>query len=126
MQRLPNQGELHYSLGLFLVQQQRLEEAAQSLANAAALLPTQVRVHYNYGLLLHQLERSAEAEAALLRAHALGTDNPDVLFALATFYRDRREWRTGLPYAEKLVQMHPDVPQYQALFTLLRNESERQ
>ena len=124
LQRLPRQGDLHYSLGLFLVQQQRPEEAAVSLAKAAELLPTQPRVHYNYGLLLHQLGRSTEAERALLHAYTLEPDNLDLLFALATFYRDQRQWQTGLLYAEQLVQLRPEMPQYQELFTLLRTESQ--
>ncbi len=122
--RLPRQGDLHYSLGLFLVQQQRPEEAAVSLSKAAELLPTQPRLHYNYGLLLQQLGRSAEAEEALLRAYRLEPDSLDTLFALATFYRNQRQWQTGLPYAEQLVQLRPEVPQYQELFTLLRTESQ--
>ena len=124
LQRLPDQGELQYSLGLFLVQQQRPEEAVTSLAAAAELIPNQVRVHYNYGLLLGQLGRSAEAETALLRAYALQNDEPDVLFALATFYRDQRQWQRGLWYAEQLVQLQPEVPQYQRLLNFLRSNSQ--
>lgn len=121
LQVLPEQGELHYSLGLFLVQQLRPEEAVISLSRAAALMPTLPRVHYNHGLLLHQLGRDVEAETALLRAYALTTDDPDILFALATFYRDQRQWQKGLTYAEQLLQRQPDIPQYQELVTLLRS-----
>ncbi len=120
----PKQGDLYYSLGLFLVQQQRMEEAAASLAKAAEWMPTQARVHYNYGLLLHRLGRSVEAEAALQQAYALESDNPDILFALATFYRDQRQWQKGVAYAERLVQLQPDVRQYQELFALLRSNSQ--
>ena len=120
-----NPGELHYSLGLFLVQQQRLEEAATSLAKAAETLPDQARVQYNYGLLLHQLGKSAAAEAALQRAYAIEGDSPDILFALATFYRDRRQWQTGLVYAEQLLQLQPNVRQYQELVALLRSNSQQ-
>ena len=125
VQRLPQRGEPHYSLGLFLVQQQRLEEAATSLAKAAETLPDQARVQYNYGLLLHQLGKSAAAEAALQRAYAIEGDSPDILFALATFYRDRRQWQTGLVYAEQLLQLQPNVRQYQELVALLRSNSQQ-
>jgi predicted CXXCH cytochrome family protein len=121
VQRLPQRGEPHYSLGLFLVQQQRPQEAAASLAMAAELMPTQPRVYYNYGLLLNQLGRSAEAEAALLHAYALEPASADILLALATFYREQRQWQTALSYAEELARLRPQ--QYQELLNSLRRES---
>jgi len=107
------------------VQQQRPEEAAVSLSKAAELLPTQPRLHYNYGLLLQQLGRSAEAEEALLRAYRLEPESLDTLFALATFYRNQRQWQTGLVYAEQLLQLQPNVRQYQELVALLRSNSQQ-
>src|SRR5262249_54293389 len=66
--RVPDQGELHYSLGLLLAEQNRLPEAAVELTEAARLLSDRPRVHYNQALALQRLGRRSEAEAAFRRA----------------------------------------------------------
>ena len=81
--RVPDDGELHYSLGLLLAEEQRLGEAAESLGQAAALIPERVRVAYNHGLALETLGRLAAAEEAFLEANRRDAEDPDVLRALA-------------------------------------------
>jgi tetratricopeptide (TPR) repeat protein len=119
---MPNEGSLHYALALLLVEEQRLEEAATSLASAVRLMPNEQRPFYNYGLLLQQLGRITDAERALLRAYELSPANLDTLVALANLYVATQQWDKGLVYAEQLVQLRPDVPQFINLLETIRGE----
>ena len=109
--RAPDEGELHYSLGLLMAEEQRLEDAAQALSEAAELLPERARVHYNYGLALQHLGRGRKAESALQTAHKLDRDNPEILRALVILYSQGRRWADAYPYAERLVSLYPNAPE---------------
>jgi tetratricopeptide (TPR) repeat protein len=108
--RVPEAGELHYSLGLVLAEEERLEEAAEVLGAAAVRLPGRARVRYNHGLALQRLGRLAEAEAALLAAHRLGTRDPAIANALAIYYAQQERWEEALPFAEELLELAPEAP----------------
>ena len=101
--RVPDDGELHYSLGLLLAEEQRLEEAAESLGQAAALIPDRVRVAYNHGLALETLRRLAAAEEAFLEANRRDAEDPDVLLALARVLLRQGELDRAQDYARQLI-----------------------
>jgi predicted CXXCH cytochrome family protein len=122
LERAPDQGELHYSLGLLLAEEQRLDAAAASLARAAELLPGRARVRYNLALALQHLGRRAEAEAALLDAHRIDARDPDVLQALAILYAQRGELEEARYWAEKLVALAPGAPGPLQLLRRIREE----
>src|SRR5260370_38080374 len=105
--RVPAEGELHYSLGLLLAEQNRLPEAAAELNEAARLLPDRPRVHYNHGLALQRLGRRSEAEVALLKAQSVAPSDRAVIFAIAVFYAQDRRWFRAVPVAAKLVPLDP-------------------
>lgn len=106
----PAQGELHYALGLLLAEDKRLAEATVELGKAARLLPARARVRYNQGLVLQQQELRAEAEAALRAADALDGEDPQIVYALAVFYAERRQFARALAYAQRLVEQAPNDP----------------
>ncbi len=106
----PDEGEVHYSLGLLLGEEKQLEEAAEALGTAVKLLPRRARVRYNYALALQHLGRRNSAEAALLKAHRLDTRDPSIVNALVVFYIQERRWEEALPYARGLVELVPDAP----------------
>jgi len=106
----PGAGELYYSLGLLLVEEQRLTEAAGLLQTATDLLPRRARVQYNYALLLQNLNRRDEAEAALKRAYDLDSQDTDIVYALVIFYTQDENWQEALVYARKLQTLDPDNP----------------
>jgi tetratricopeptide (TPR) repeat protein len=105
--RHPQEGELHYSLGLLYAQLGDVESATDALREASRRLPTRPRVQYNYGLAAQQLGRIPEAEAALKRAAALAPEDPDFAYALSTFYLTAGRLDQALQWAEKLVQLVP-------------------
>ncbi len=117
-----DQGILYYSLGLLLAEQERFDEALEIFDKAIVLMPTQPRVHYNYGLLHQQLNQTPEAEAAFLKAYELSVSDPDILYALATFYTQQNDWDQANIYAQELIELYPDVPQFQQVFELVQEE----
>jgi predicted CXXCH cytochrome family protein len=108
--RAPRNGELHYSLGLVLAEEQRLNEAAAELGRAARLLPDRPRVQYNYALALQGTGKAKEAEAMLLNAYHLNAQDADVVYALALLYAQQQKWDRALPYARELVRLTPGAP----------------
>jgi predicted CXXCH cytochrome family protein len=120
--RAPGEGELHYSLGLILAEDGQMAGAATSLGEAARLLPNRARVRYNYGLALQTLGRRPEAEAALLAAQQLDPADPQIAYALVTFYIQRQQYRRAMAYAERLMQLLPADPGPRQLLDRLRRQ----
>jgi tetratricopeptide (TPR) repeat protein len=110
IKRTPDEGELYYSLGLLLAEEKRLADAADALEKAARLMPQRARVRYNLALALDRLSRDKEAEAALLEAFQIDPRDPDIVYATAAFYVQRKQWRRALPFAERLAEIAPNDP----------------
>jgi predicted CXXCH cytochrome family protein len=122
IRRTPNEGELYYSLGLLLAEEKRLPEAAVALESAARLMPRRARVRYNLALALDRLSRDREAEATMLRAFELDPGDADIVYAAASFYVQRRQWKRALPFAERLVTIAPADPRAHQLLDGLRRQ----
>ncbi len=124
--KIPESPDLSHSLGLLLVRTARLEEAASELGKAATAAPDNVRYQYVYAIALRQLGKSAEGLRVLESALAKAPSNTEILYALATIYRDTGDVETALGYARKLDQLTGGSPQVQALIEQLsrpeRNE----
>ncbi len=110
IKRTPNEGELYYSLGLLLAEEKRLADAADALGKAARLMPQRARVRYNLALALDRLSRDKEAEAALLQAFQIDPRDPDIVYATAAFYVQRKQWKRALSFAERLAEIVPNEP----------------
>jgi predicted CXXCH cytochrome family protein len=108
LRHVPDDGELHYSLGLLLAEMQRMTEAANALGTAAAMWPDRPRVHYNHGLALQAAGRMAEAEAALRRAYDLAPEDPDYVTGLVFLYRASHNRDRAVMFAQRLVALLPD------------------
>jgi tetratricopeptide (TPR) repeat protein len=122
----PGQGEAYYSLGLLLAEdEQRLQEAATLLGEAAKRLADNPRVHYNYGLALQKLGRNEEAEKSLSKAQELAPAAPDYLHALAILYAQTEQWPRAIAVAERLVRQHPREPGFQSLLNYLKEQSQQ-
>jgi Flp pilus assembly protein TadD len=66
----PHNGDVHYALGLLLVRQGRVAEAAGELGSAAALRSDNPHYAYAHALALDAAGRSPEAIDGLEQAHA--------------------------------------------------------
>ena len=115
----PGEGELHYSLGLLLAEENRVDESVESLGRAAELTG-RARVRYNYGLALQQVGRVEEAETALREARAVDAADPDIVLALARLLMDQRRWPEARAFALELVRLVPTAPGPQRLLNELQ------
>lgn len=124
IKRRPNEGELYYSLGLLLAEEERLGHAAEALGHAARLMPQRARVRYNLALALDRLSRDREAEAALLQAFELDPRDADIAYAAASFHMQRRQYKRALPFAEQMAAISPEDPRSRQLVAFLRRQLE--
>ena len=86
LQRQPGIGELRYSLGLLLAEQQRPPEAALALEQAARLLPQRARAQYNLGLAASSWARPRRPRRPCRRHANWPPADPAIAYALAVFY----------------------------------------
>lgn len=123
--RRPGIGELHYSLGLLLAEEDRMPQAATALARAAQLMPQRARVQLNLGLALLRLGRIPQAIQALARAHELDPADPTPPQALAIHHFESGQIETALNWARRWADLAPADPQAQRLLTGLQAKSAR-
>jgi len=105
----PDNGEAYYSLGLLLAEMNRLDDAAGVLVKAVELIPDRPRIRYNYSLVLQHIGRNTEAEIEMLKAHQIDQSDPGFLHALTVFYMQHHQWEKAMPYAQKLVELAPEL-----------------
>jgi len=115
--RDPKNAQVHHSLGLLLARQRRMPEALAALGKATEFDPGGPRFAYVYGVGLNSAGRRAEALAVLRKAHRQHPEHRDLLIALTTISRDAGDITSALEYARALVQLMPEDPSAQALFT---------
>jgi Flp pilus assembly protein TadD len=116
----PDDPSLHHALGLALARQKRLDAAVAALRQAATLAPSVARYRYVYAVALHGAGRRDEAIRVLEEAVQRHPYDPDLLFGLAAFHRDRGELARALGYAERLAAVTPEDPRARELLTELR------
>ena len=125
LQGLPEEGELHYSLGLLLAQKGDREASALALAEAAALMPDRARVQYNHGLAEQHLGHVEQAANAFGKATSIEPLNPTFLRALVILYAQNGRWPQAQAVALRLIQLEPDSKENQALLGRIQLELQR-
>ena len=110
MAAAPIAAEVHHALGLLLVGQKRLTEALQQLREADSLRPDQARYALAHALALDALGQRAKAMETLTRSYRGHPHDRDLLFALATFSRNRGRMQDAIRYAKELVGVAPEDP----------------
>jgi predicted CXXCH cytochrome family protein len=125
LQRRPQIGELQYSLGLLLAEENRLPEAVAALEQAARLMPKRPRVHYNLGLALQKTERLTHAASALEAAFALNMQDAAPAQALAILFAQRGDRTKALRWAQTWVALAPSDPRAQRLLAQIQVDSTR-
>ncbi|HEX9191397.1 MAG TPA: tetratricopeptide repeat protein [Candidatus Deferrimicrobiaceae bacterium] len=106
----PKAAELHHALGLLLVRQKRLPEALPHLSEAAALRPDLARYALAQALAQDAAGQGSRALGTLQHAYRRHPYDPDLLFALATFLRDRGNPADALRLARELAAVSPEDP----------------
>ena len=103
----PEAAELHHSLGLSLVRQQRYDDALAALREAHDLGPANTRYAYVLGVALNSVGDTTAALEVLAAAHERRPTDRDVLFALVTMSRDAGATEQAFEYARKLLALDP-------------------
>ena len=89
------------------MRQQRLAEAVDAFARAAAIAPDDSQFSYVYALALNQFNRYEEAMKVLALIYDKQPNNREILWAMATISRDRGKLNEATTYAEKLLELDP-------------------
>lgn len=116
----PRSATAQQALGLLLVRTGERRQALDHLAQAAELDPDNSRHAYVYGVALNSLGESVQAIGVLEQALGARPHDRDLLFALATIHRDRRQFGKGLVYSRRLLALYPENAGYQRLERQLR------
>jgi tetratricopeptide (TPR) repeat protein len=92
------------------------------LARDARALPDSGEVQYAYACSLYINGREDEAEKALQTARKLMPYSELPVLMLARFYQKQKKWPEAIQCAQRLLELAPDNPQYDALLTELRRQ----
>ena len=111
----PDSAEVRHALGLVLVRLDRLDEAVEELATAAALAEADAHYQYVYAVGLHTAGETDHALEVLQAALQRFPADRELLFGLTTFNREAGNLEAALEYARRLLELNPDDPQAQAL-----------
>jgi predicted CXXCH cytochrome family protein len=106
----PRAAALHYALGLALVREQRLRDAAAALQRAAELAPDNARFGYVYAVAVKETEGTARAVEVLRSQLLRHPENRDLLVALVTYSREAGDTAAARDYADRLVRLAPKDP----------------
>ena len=116
----PRSASAQHALGLLLVRTGQRRPALGHLARATELEPDNNRYAYVYGVALNSLGKSVQAVRVLEQALRSRPHDRDLLFALATIYRDRREFGKALVHSRRLLALYPESAGYRHLERQLR------
>jgi predicted CXXCH cytochrome family protein len=119
----PENGAVHYALGLLLVRRQQLDAATGELARAAQLDPAQARYVYVYGVALHTGGRVDKALRVLQSGHKRHPADRDILVALVSFNERAGHHRAALDYARQLAALAPGDTAAQQMVERLQRKS---
>jgi len=120
LKTVPRSPAAPHALGRLLFRTGPRRPALGHLARAAELEPDNSRHAYVYGVALNSLGESDQAIRVLEQALRSRPHDRDLLFALATIHRDRREFGRALVHGRRLLALYPGNTGYQRLETQLR------
>jgi cytochrome c-type biogenesis protein CcmH/NrfG len=103
----PRDASLHHALGLLEARGQNLELALASLKTATQLAPENARYIYVYGVALNSTGKSGDALEALGTGHGLHPQDREIIFMIASIYRDQRQYQLAREWAQKLTDINP-------------------
>jgi len=121
----PDNADVRYALGLFLVRKRDYAAALDLLRGAHELMPDNARYAYVYGVALNSSGRAREASAILEQAHQQHPADHDVLMALVSIARDQGDFAAALGHARELLALDPGNAQLRGLVSDLEKRQSR-
>jgi tetratricopeptide (TPR) repeat protein len=116
----PGSGDVHHSLGLLLIRNNRTDEGIEHLKQAAELSQQNTRYAYVYGVAL--FSTGAQTDAIIYLENARKTDpfDRDILFALVSYYGEMGQLEKAVAIAEELAEYYPADQTYREVVNQLR------
>jgi predicted CXXCH cytochrome family protein len=119
----PDNADVRYALGLYLVRKRDYSAALDLLRGAHERMPDNVRYAYVYAVALNSSGAAGEAMALLEQTHRQHPADRDILMALVSFARDSGDFATALRHARGLLTLDPGNAQLRALVSELEKKA---
>ena len=103
----PDNADVRYALGLFLVRKHDYPGALDLLRRAHELMPDNARYAYVYAVALNSSGAAGEALALLEQTHRQHPADRDILMALVSMARDNGDFAAALRHARELLTLDP-------------------
>ena len=107
IEHVPEDASLYFALGLLQVRSQRLEAALAALQKAAELAPELSRYTYVYGVALNSGGQSTNALKVLTEGYKKNPRDQQIIFMVASIYRDQGNKALAIEWAQKLLDINP-------------------
>jgi Flp pilus assembly protein TadD len=111
----PDNADVRYALGLYLVRKHDYPGALDLLRRAHELMPDNPRYAYVYAVALNSSGAAKEALALLEEAHQRHPADRNILTALVSIARDNGDFAAALRHARELLALDPGNAQLHAL-----------
>jgi len=119
----PDNADVRYALGLYLVRKHDYPGALDLLRRAHELMPNNARYAYVYAVALNSSGAAGEALAQLEQAHQQRPADRSVLTALVSMARNNGDFAAALRHARELLGLDPGNTQLQALVSELEKKA---
>ena len=119
----PDNADVRYALGLYLVRKRDYPEALDLLRRAHELVPDNARYAYVYAVALNSSGAARQASTLLEEAHQQHPADRDVLMALVSIARDQGDVAAALGHARELLALDPGNAQLRALVSELEKKA---
>jgi tetratricopeptide (TPR) repeat protein len=119
----PDNAEVRYALGLYLVRKHDYAGALDLLRRAHELMPDNARYTYVYAVALSSSGLAEEALSLLEEAHQQHPADRNILTALVSIARDHGDFAAALRHARELLVLDPGNTQLRALIADLEQKA---
>jgi len=119
----PENADVRYALGLYLVRKHDYVAALDVLRRAHELMPDNARYAYVYAIALNSSGAAGQALALLEEAHQRHPADRDVLAALVSIARGNGDVAAALRHARELLSLDPGDTQLRALVSELEKKA---
>jgi Flp pilus assembly protein TadD len=119
----PDNADVRYALGLYLVRKRDYPGALDLLRRAHELMPDNARYAYVYAVALNSSGAGKDALALLEDAHQQHPADRNILMALVSFAGDQGDFAAALRHARELLTLDPGNAQLQALVAELEKKA---
>jgi Flp pilus assembly protein TadD len=119
----PDNADVRYALGLYLVRKHDYTEALDLLRRAHELMPDNARYAYVYAVALNSSGAAGEALALLEGAHQQHPADRSVLMALVSIARDKGDFAAALRHARELLILDAGDAELRALVSELEKKT---